>query len=60
MSLAMPKFIPALNVLTPRLLFKAVAAWGVTVSLMVLATTLLRGPLTRLGGARFRSKIGFD
>jgi hypothetical protein len=56
----MPKFIPALNVLTPRLLFKAVAAWGVTVSLMVLATTLLRGPLTRLGGARFRSRIGFD
>jgi hypothetical protein len=26
MSLAMPKFIPALNVLTPRRLFKAVAA----------------------------------
>ena len=45
----MHAFIPALNVLTPRLLFKALAAWEVTVSLMVLATTLLRGPLNAPG-----------
>jgi hypothetical protein len=49
MSFAMPKFIPALNTLTPRLLFRAAAAWDVMVSLMVLETTLLRGPLARLG-----------
>src|SRR5207244_13026774 len=35
-SVAMPKFFPALNVLTPRALFRAVAAWEVTVSLMLL------------------------
>ena len=56
----MPKFIPALNVLTPRPLFRAVAAREVTVSLMLLATTVRCGPLARLGEARFRSKIGID
>ena len=54
----MHAFIPTLNVLTPRLLFKAVAAWEVTVSLMVLATTLLRGPLRRLGGVSIGQPAG--
>ena len=58
MSVAVPKSIPALNVLTPRLLFRAVAAWGVSVSLMLLATTV--PPLAGVGEARFRSKIGID
>src|SRR5271165_7071345 len=59
-SVAMPKFIPALNVLTPRLLFRVVAAREVTASLMWLATTAPSGPLARLSEARFRSKIGCD
>ncbi len=59
-SVAMPKFIPRLNLLTPRPLFSAVAAWEVTVSLMLLATTVPCPPLARLSEARFRSKIGID
>jgi len=57
-SVAIPKFIPFLNVLTPRPLFSVLAACEVTVSLMLLATTVPLGPLARLSEARFRFKIG--
>ena len=56
----MPKFIPVLNVLTPRPLFRAVAAGEVTVSLMLLATTVACRRLARVGEARFSSKTGID
>ena len=57
-SVATPKFWPALNVLTPRPLFSVLAACEVTVSLMSLATTVPWGPLARLSEARLRLKIG--
>ena len=60
----MPKFSvysPLTNVLTPRPLFSALAAWEVTASLTLLATMVRCLPLARLSEARrFRSKIGID
>ena len=56
----MPNFIPALNVLTPRPLFRVAAVRVVTLSLMLLAMTVPCGPSACLDEVRFRSKTGSD
>ena len=56
----MPKCIPALKMLTPSSLLRAVAAWEVTVSLMLLAMTVPCGSPACLDEARFRSKTGTE
>jgi hypothetical protein len=59
-SAAIPNFILALKALTPRSLFRTVAAWEVTVSLMLLATTVSCRSPACLDEARFRSKTGTE